>query len=91
MATIELFVGSNNETGRVDREALERVLTRFVDGYTIRDAKGYWEGTREDSVSVLLDIDDGRRNALFDGIMRESQQRAIAWHDVSPLRIVAAA
>ena len=89
--TIEVFVGSNNQTHKVDRAMLERTLGRFVDGWTIRGADGYWEGMRERSVSVLLDIDKKRQRSLFDAILSGNEQRAIAWHRVEPLRFAVAA
>ena len=89
--TVELFVGSNNQTHVVDRAMLERVLERFADGWTIRDATGYWEGTHENSVSVLLDIAEADQASLLDAILSSNQQRAIAWHHVEPLRFAVAA
>lgn len=87
METIELFVGSNNRTHKVDRERLETILRERVDGFTIRDARGFWEGDTEDSVSVLTTIAPDERNALFDAVLDDLGQLSIAWHRVAPLRV----
>lgn len=87
MQTIELFVGSNNRTGAVDRERLESVLRERVEGFTIRAARGFWRAESEDSVSILTTVAGTvERNELLDAILDDCGQIAVAWHRVAPLR-----
>jgi hypothetical protein len=86
--TLELFIGSNNKTGKVDRQLLEEVLSKYHEGFTIQPAVGYWQGTREDSVVVTVSDDFDR---IIDTIRRLKQvlkQDAIAYHEVTPLEFV---
>jgi len=52
--TLELFIGSNNTTHKVERAKLEEVLSKYHEGFTIQPAVGYWQGAREDSVTVII-------------------------------------
>jgi hypothetical protein len=84
MPSVQLFVGSNNVTGEVEQEKLEKILSRHVDGYTIIRSSGVWKGTRENSVMVEIseDIDV---IALIGEIKRGLEQEAVAYRKVTPL------
>ena len=86
--TIELFIGSNNQTHRVERDKLEQVLAKYHEGFTIQPAVGYWQGAREDSVTVIISDDF---DAIINTIQRLKQvlkQDAIAYHEVARLEFV---
>jgi hypothetical protein len=83
--TVELFIGSNNKTHKVERALLETTLSKYHDGFTIQPAVGYWQGAREDSVTVIISDD---LDTILETIKRLKyvlKQDAIAWHEVSPL------
>jgi hypothetical protein len=90
MATItaEILVGANNATGRVDRDILAAILDARHQGWTIRDGLGSWQGTREESVTVLLSDDADAIMATMRAMVSELDQDAVAWHEVAPLRFV---
>ena len=86
--TIELFIGSNNQTHRVERDKLEQVLAKYHEGFTLQPAVGYWQGAREDSVTVIISDDF---DAIINTIQRLKQvlkQDAIAYHEVARLEFV---
>jgi hypothetical protein len=86
--TIELFIGSNNTTHKVERDKLEQVLSKYHEGFTIQPAVGYWLGAREDSVTVIISDDF---DAIINTIQRLKQvlkQDAIAYHEVTPLEFL---
>lgn len=86
--TLELFIGSNNKTGKVERALLESTLAKYHTGFTIQPAVGYWEGAREDSVTVIV---SDNFDTIINTIQRLKQvlkQDAIAYHEVAALRFV---
>lgn len=86
--TLELFIGSNNKTGKVDRDLLENTLSKYHQGFTIQPSVGYWLGTREQSVIVTLSDD---YSTILDTIRKLKQvlkQDAIAYHEVTPLEFI---
>lgn len=87
--TIELFIGSNNTTHKVELDKLEATLSKYHEGFTIkRGVVGYWQGAREESVTVLI---SDNFELIIETIQRLKQvlkQDAIAYHEVSPLEFV---
>lgn len=86
--TFELFIGSNNKTGKVERELLIQTLAKYHEGFTVQPATGYWQGTREESVTVIIaDTPD----SIIETIKKLKyilKQDAIAYHEVAPLEFV---
>lgn len=89
MGTYELFVGSNNATHTVDVDPLQNILSAHVDGYTMTRTLGCWQGTREQSVSVLLTIPKGELPTLLAEIRERLAQDAVAWRKVPKIHIAA--
>lgn len=88
MKTIELFIGANNKTGKVERELLIKTLAKYHQGFTVQPATGYWMGAREDSVTVIISDDE---NAIRQTVLKLKQvlkQDAIAMHEVAPLEFI---
>ena len=86
--TLELFIGSNNKTGKVDRELLEATLAKYHEGYTIQPSVGYWHGTREQSVIVTISDDFSTIINTIQRLKQVLKQEAIAYHEVTPLEFV---
>jgi hypothetical protein len=83
--TLELFIGANNKTHKVDRELIIQTLAKYHEGFTIQPAIGYWMGSQEPSVTVIISDN-------FDAIIKTIKelkyvlkQDAIAYHEVTPL------
>ena len=87
--TAEVFVGSDNVTGHVDRAALYAALDARYESWTVSDAVGSWQGQREESVRVVLT--DASVPALRDFLaqLRDTlHQEAIAFRVISDLHLV---
>lgn len=55
MQTYQFFIGSNNVTKQVELEKIKTVLKEFnVDGYTIFNGLGSWQGETEDMVMLTI-------------------------------------
>lgn len=86
--TVQLFIGSNNKTHKVERELLIQTLGKYHEGFTVQPATGYWMGTREDSVTVIISDD---YSSIIETVKRLKQvlkQDAIAVQEVSPLEFI---
>lgn len=86
--TLELFIGSNNKTGKVDRQLLESTLSKYHEGFTIQPAVGYWMGAREDSVVVTVSDDFETIIQTIQRLKQVLKQDAIAYHEVTPLEFI---
>jgi hypothetical protein len=83
--TFELFIGSNNNTGRLERSKLEKVLAKRHDGFTIYAARGYWRGSAENTAGVLVHDEPKRIMDTIAELKDALQQEAIAFHEVPAL------
>ena len=86
--TMQLFIGSNNKTHKVERELLIQTLAKYHTGFTIQPAIGYWEGAREESVSVII---SDEHDAIISTVKRLKQvlkQDAIAIQKVAELEFI---
>lgn len=86
--TLELFIGANNKTHKVERDLLERTLAKYHEGFTIQPAVGYWMGSREDSVTVIVSDEEHKILETIKQLKRVLKQDAIAYHEVTPLEFV---
>lgn len=86
--TVELFIGSNNKTHKVERNLLEATLAKYHEGFTIQPAVGYWQGAREDSVIVTVSDDFSTILETIKRLKYVLKQDAIAYHEVTPLEFV---
>ena len=88
MKTIELFIGANNKTGKVERELLIETLAKYHEGFTVQPAVGYWMGAREESVTVIIADDEHKVRQTVQRLKQVLKQDAIAMHEVAPLEFI---
>lgn len=84
--TYQLYIGSNNVSKRLELAKIERVLAVQHSGFTILPATGYWQGTKERSVTVII---EGLQATILDTISRlksELAQEAIGYQVVSDIK-----
>lgn len=86
--TLQLFVGANNKTHKVERKKLETILAKYHEGFTIQPAVGYWQGAREDSVTVLVSDDFDKIIETIKKLKYELHQDAIAYQVVNSLEFI---
>jgi len=61
-----------------NRDKVERIVTGCFPGFTIIEAKGYWEGVREDSLVIeLVTEDEERVNIVATRIKVVNEQQAV--------------
>ena len=88
MSTFEIFVGADNDTGAVDRQALYAILDLRHQGWTAHDALGAWQGHHEDTVRVVLADESDAVLATVTELRDALRQEAVAYRQISELRFV---
>jgi len=79
---IEIYVGSDNDSERINTVYLEKVKkwanSTFPEGYTLVRGEGYFNGNPEDSIvlQVLLDYDPNLKRQL-EKLKKELRQDSI--------------
>jgi len=54
------------------------IVSRYFDGFTIIDAKGYWKGKAESAVVIdLVTKDEPKVRRLVQAILQENDQEAV--------------
>lgn len=87
--TLELFIGSNNKTHRVEVDKLKDVLSKYHQGFTIeRGVVGYWEGVEEQSVIVVISDEFDTIMSTIKQLKQVLKQDAIAYHEVAELKFI---
>lgn len=51
---LQLYIGANNKTNTVEVTKMETILNKYFEGYNYISSTGYWQGTSEKSVNVLI-------------------------------------
>ena len=88
MKTVELFIGSNNTTHKVEIDRLKAILNEYHEGWTMQNALGSWLGTEEDSVIVTISDDMSTIMSTIKTLKTALQQDAIAYREVTPLEFI---
>lgn len=55
MEKVILFIGSNNETLRIDQSYKNKaigILNKYLPAYTLENAVGYWGGSNEETLKI---------------------------------------
>lgn len=58
MALYRLYVGSNNETKRLEKSKIISISAMYFEGFTASEAVGYWQGKPEKS--LVIEIETGK-------------------------------
>lgn len=83
--TVNIYIGSNNTTKKLELAKIENILSRRHEGFTMIPCTGSWLGIKEKSLQVLLDDEQQRISDTLDTLKIELKQDAIAWQEVTPL------
>lgn len=83
--TFNLYIGSDNKTGELNREAIENTLNGFYEGWTIVEARGSWHGISEDSVIITVVSTENDINTIISILKNKLNQESIAYQRMSNL------
>ena len=88
MATVKMYIGSNNATHVVETAKVKRILNKYHQGWTMQNALGSWLGTEEDSVTVLVSDDFSKIKSTIEELKTQLKQDAIAYQVESELEFI---
>ena len=54
MKLTKIYIGSNNETGKLELDKILSVMITANQGYTIVQGVGYWNGKSEDTAIIEI-------------------------------------
>lgn len=90
MVNYKLYIGANNETKEVEIEKIEDFLNPIFPGFTIENAIGYWNFTKEDMVIVSITTDKKKEEMeqLINTLKVVLKQEAIGLEILKPLQFI---
>ena len=68
-----LYIGSNNTTHKVEKDKITIILNNYLDGYSIINTVGYWQGINEKSVIVEIINEEVKKEVIQ--ILKEDLQQ----------------
>lgn len=77
--TYTLYIGSNNDTHKLETAKIRKILDAHIDAYTFLFAEGVWKGTSEHSAVVELLTTHSEAHALMAELKTELHQEAIGY------------
>ena len=80
-----IFVGSNNETKKLDRKAIEKTTSIYFDGFTLLQSVGFWKSEKEKTAIVEVLTDDAEKiKTLCNRLKLDLNQQSILMQEFSP-------
>lgn len=84
--TVQIYIGSNNDTNKLETERIAAIVSSNHDGFTIYEALGYWLGKPEATAVVIVSDDKAKIEATISELKIALNQDAIAYQILPGLR-----
>ena len=95
MKTYQLYIGSNNQTGELEKERITEIASLFVEGFTLSEAVGFWAGSREKTAILTISLglksseaEEALVLALAKELKEDLRQDAIAMQVLPPFKFI---
>lgn len=88
MGTYNVYVGSDNTTGKVDIAHIQGIVLRMHHGATIHRATGIWRGTVEESVIVTIYDETDKVIETVKTLKEELSQESVGYQQVNDIQFV---
>ena len=72
-----LYIGSNNETGELEKDKAIKIIGSWYDSFTFITVKGYWKGKEESMLKIELYTSGGDINRLSIKKLSEELEREL--------------
>ena len=82
MQTFQLYIGSNNRTGRLELSKIRRIVSARHQGFTVLPATGYWQGAQENSAIVVINDNTNKIRETIELLKNALAQDAIGYQVV---------
>jgi hypothetical protein len=76
--TFKLFVGSNNDTKKLEADKIKAIASKHFDGFTFYCALGFWKGKAEKT--AIIELSNENKQAvlnLAEALKQELKQEAV--------------
>lgn len=85
--SFELYIGSNNDTHKLELQKIIDVTLKHYDGATIigQGVTGIWKGGTERTAIVTVLSDQGTLLKYMEDLKTELKQDAIGYREVTPI------
>ena len=83
--TYRIYIGSNNDTKKLELDKIEEIAGRRHEGFTIYTATGHWLGSKEDTAVLIVFDDELKVNRTITDLKIELDQDAIGYQVDAPL------
>jgi hypothetical protein len=83
-----LYIGSDNETGKVNRHTIKKILTRLHPGFTLHaTGDGYWKENEKwlHEKAVVAEVTTTQIEETIDILKKELKQKSIGVRETSPI------
>jgi hypothetical protein len=89
MKTYKIYIGANNDTGRLELAKAKGIIAKMFEGFTVYQAKGYWLGKPEKTAIIeICTSDKDKIDSLIKVLKVELKQDAIACNVLPALKFV---
>lgn len=85
METYTVYVGSNNETKKLELDEIKRICSRH-DGYTLYNATGAWLGSEEETAVLVIHDTPAKILMTISDLKFDLNQDAIGYQVSPPLQ-----
>ena len=85
----KLYIGSNNKTGKLEKEKAVKLASVYFQGFTAYKGIGYWEGKKENSLIIEIETNEwGKVEKLASDLKKELKQDAIGLARIGSLSFI---
>lgn len=84
--TYNLYIGSNNQTKKLELNKIKSILNTRHQGYTIYPVTGAWNGEEEHTALVTIEDDTAKIMETMNILKTELNQEAIGYQQVPELQ-----
>ena len=88
MPTYNIYIGADNDTGKIDLDLIASIVSKYHEGFTMVEARGYWQGKPEPSCVVTIEGQGYDILATVRELGETLHQDAIGIQDVPRIRFL---
>jgi len=83
-----LYVGSNNETKKLEIEKITKIVGEAFDGFTITKGIGFWRGVSENMAIVAIYGEEEKIKRVAQTLRIELNQEAVGIQETAPMSFI---
>jgi len=85
----KIYVGSNNETKKLESKRAIQIASKYFEGFTCQTANGFWKGMAEKTLIIEIETDDKKKVIELAEELKEAlYQEAIAVAKIGKMQFI---